>query len=454
MHSTASHLTMHGRSVVALRAKLGVLPAGAPESWVEMAYESAWKGHPAGEFAFTRDALSSIVSLFDAAAQPLPVTYGHPDHSGGKPTPAAGWIREMQLRDGDSGAELWGRVEWTDTAASHIRAGEYRYCSVVVDFAPIDRASGESAGPAEMYELALTNSPFLPGMQEITLSRVGFPATQRRLAMAMDPKKMVSDVAKALGLKKDATPEEIKSILDAVLAFVAASNGSAAAPPPDATAAAAELSRVVHLADPLPAPGVMPEAEPPEAPETTAGIAKLGELTGLDPAALDAAILEKADQVAAVISGGTTSGLSVDIAALSRAATDARLVDLTARVNALSAEKAQRDAADTGARIAGNFARLVAEGRASGEERDVFVRCSAESESITLTQYNARPAVVPPLVTLATGARAPAKGKSEPAADDYLSLSLRAAAKGMELTGARADEFVARGIANARITGA
>lgn len=454
MHSTASHLTMHGRSVVALRAKLGVLPAGAPESWVEMAYESAWKGHPSGEFAFTRDALASIVSLFDASAQPLPVTYGHPDHSSGKPTPAAGWIREMQLRDGTDGAELWGRVEWTSAAAEFIRAGEYRYCSVVVDFAPVDRASGEPAGPAEMYELALTNSPFLPRMAEITLSRVGVPArSQRTHDMALDPKKMVEAVAKALGLKRDATPEEIKGILDAVLQFVAAQSGSKA-PAPDATAAAAELSRVCKLADPLPSDPAMPEAEVPEAPETTPGLAKLAELTGLDPAALDAAMLEKAEQIAAVIGGSTTSGLSADTASLARGANDARLVELTARVNALSAEKAQRDAADTEARIVANFARIVGEGRASESERDVFLKCSAESESITLAQYEARPAIVPPTGALVTGSKAPAKGKPVADSADVLTLSLRSAAKGLHLTGTRADEFVARGLANARNTGA
>lgn len=473
MHSTASHLTIHGRSVVALRAKLGVLPAGAPESWVEMAYESEWKGHPSGEFAFTRDALASIVSLFDASAQPLPVTYGHPDHSSGKPTPAAGWIREMQLRDGTDGAELWGRIEWTSSAAEFIRAGEYRYCSVVVDFAPVDRASGEPAGPAEMYELALTNSPFLPGMAEITLSRVGAPARPSHRSLSMDPKKVLSQVAKALGLPDTVSPEKMKTAFDAVVALMAAmSDEEVPATAEDVSAAKdpkAACARVVVAATKLRAlalrklaDGMLPEEAPAaDAAEDAAAlkfIATLQEKTGLDEVAVLAALDANLDAVVALLTGTPDSGMPSDAAvaassaALARTADTARIVELTNRANeqakqiaTLSADIAKRTEAETSTRVAAHFSRLVTEGKAGEGERDTFLKCCAQSEAITLAQYDARTPILAPVGHLATGPnQAPAKGAGKPNSSDprlatYLSIA--------KSEGLRGDKATARALA-------
>ena len=55
-----------------------------------------------------------------------------------------------------------------------VRAGEYRFCSVVVDMNAVDRVSGESVGP-ELYEVGLTNTPFLDGQHPITLTRKRAP---------------------------------------------------------------------------------------------------------------------------------------------------------------------------------------------------------------------------------------------------------------------------------------
>ena len=424
---------------IALRAKVPALAAGAPESWVEMAYESTWKGHPSGEFAFTRESFDDIVRIFGETSNPLPVTYGHPDHSSGRPTPAAGWIHELQVRNGDEGAELWARVAWTDEAAGFIRAGQYRYCSVVVDFAPIDRASGEQAGTCELYELALTNSPFLPDQNPITLSRVGAPARakQRTLAMAtpMDPSKMIEGVAKALGLKKDATPDEIKALIDAVFAFVSAMPGAVkSGPMPDATAAAAELSRFVKLAD---FPG-LPEEEAPaeEAADATATMLldALVKVTDLDGPALLAAVEANGDALKALLTGTPATGMSSDAQAaqLSRIATDARVVELSARVTAseaelstLRSERAAILAEKTEARIAASFSRLVAEGKAGEGERATFLTLSAKSEEIALSAYDTRTPLLPPSgAPLLTGANAASKvGKSSAVDPMFLSIA-------------------------------
>jgi phage I-like protein len=81
--------------------------------------------------------------------------------------PAAGWVQKLEKREDG----LWAYVEWTGKAAEYIRNGEYRYCSPVVDWKAKDRKSNKSIG-VELYNIALTNQPFLDGQTPITLSRV------------------------------------------------------------------------------------------------------------------------------------------------------------------------------------------------------------------------------------------------------------------------------------------
>jgi len=464
----ATALTIRGRSVVSLRAKLPLLAAGAPESWVEMAYASVWKGHPSGEFAFTGEALSHIVARFDADENPLPVTYGHPEHSSGKPVPAAGWIREMEVRAGDDGAELWGRVEWTDTAAQHIRAGEYRYCSVVVDFAPIDRASGEPAGLAEMYELGLTNSPFLPGMTPITLSRVGAPARPTQRTLAMDPTKVLASIATALGLKKDASPDKMKKAFDALVSLASAMFDEPLPETPELVADEAQLSRLVTLAKRVALMDGMVYDDAAEEVDTGAAmlVDKLMTLTGMDAPTLLAAVEANGDALVALLSGTAASGMSSDApaaaAALARDADRGRIVELTARANAqatqiaaLTADLAKRTAAETEARIAASFSRLLTQGKAGESERATFLSLSAQSESIALSAYDTRLPVLPPSGQVASGAvAAPAKATTHTSTADVSQLGLtdprslaRQASRSRGLKGAVATEFETRWLA-------
>ena len=62
----------------------------------------------------------------------LPVDYEHemddPERARPGPVPAAGWIAELDVREGS----VWGRVRWTDEAARLVAARQYRYLSPVV----------------------------------------------------------------------------------------------------------------------------------------------------------------------------------------------------------------------------------------------------------------------------------------------------------------------------------
>jgi phage I-like protein len=84
----------------------------------------------------------------------IAIDYDHATDFGapqGNPAPAAGWITEFAIRSG----AIWGRVEWTERAASAIRAHEYRYISPVFQYAPGDGTI------TRLLRAGLTNNPNL-----------------------------------------------------------------------------------------------------------------------------------------------------------------------------------------------------------------------------------------------------------------------------------------------------
>lgn len=71
----------------------------------------------------------AVIAQFHADSLDLPIDYEHeadrPATRANGPVKAAGWITELGSRaDG-----LWGRVQWTATAAQMIKDKEYRYLS-------------------------------------------------------------------------------------------------------------------------------------------------------------------------------------------------------------------------------------------------------------------------------------------------------------------------------------
>ena len=292
------------------------------------------------------------------------------------------------------------------------------------------------------------------------------------MATPMDPAKMVEGVAKSLGLKKDATLEEIKALLDAVFAFVAAMPGSTKGAPPAIAEAAAELSRVAKLSGiATPTPGSLRRlaAEMGGAsidevlaacaacmaaceavldsrtPETVAACvaacktcstacASLGTAEGdacakacdecvaaeCSPESVKACLAACKALMAALDSEQPSSGMPSDAQAaqLSRTADAGRIVELSARTTAAEAKAAdfevrlaKYEAAEVAARIAASFSRLVAEGKAGEGERATFVALSAKSEEIALSAYDTRTPLLPPSgAPVVTGAAA-APGK-------------------------------------------
>lgn len=451
--SIAASLQMGGKSVIALKQKVSLLPAGSDQSWVQMAYESTWKGHEMGEFSFTRKALSSIVRIFNSTPESLPVTYGHPDHSLGNPVPAAGWVKEMETRPGKDGLELWGLVEWTQKAAEGIRNGEYRYCSVVVDFQPVDRKTGEIAGEAMMYELGLTGSPFLPGMQAISLSRI---TTNKRNLSMKAPSQENDPVEESMGKNgkvKSAKVEELDLACgpEKKLNRIVAEDVMT----PDEAVAEKEkkeigLNRIVAEDG---GPAVEVEVESGD----DGLMSMLSEKTGLDKDALKKALMDNMDKLADMLVGAAEAEPVELSAHKSRAVALADQVnELQKKVLELSAYRNKQLEKEKDERIEKAFDRLLGEGKVSLSQKPTFLSACKKNEETALSIYDSLPAVKPPTGALVTGSAAStvpagglrARGGAEEALDesDPQVKMLRLSARGQGLSGANIDNFVRRAL--------
>lgn len=125
------------------------MPAHAPE-W--------WRLLPAGKIGIVGQNRPLILDGQSAAmvlkyhatlGRDLVIDYEHQTLSGNQ-APAAGWIKQLQWREGDG---LWVKTEWTQKAAAYIAKNEYRYYSPVM----ISRESDSRI--VAVINVALTNSP-------------------------------------------------------------------------------------------------------------------------------------------------------------------------------------------------------------------------------------------------------------------------------------------------------
>src|SRR5579863_7460020 len=130
---------------------------------------------PAGDFA-GRDGrgpfrLSDPAGVIVATDQlrmqaGLPIDYDHATDFAapvGRPAPAAGWIRTIEVRDG----ALWGQVEWTSHGAAAVVTHEYRYISPVFEYS-------QDGEVQRLLRAALTNNPNLY-LKAISACAVGGP---------------------------------------------------------------------------------------------------------------------------------------------------------------------------------------------------------------------------------------------------------------------------------------
>lgn len=335
-----------GQRCIALRAQWPLVSQSARRTWVHMATVGEWKGHPAGPFTLTPETFDAVIAQFAAEENALPVKLEHPDAA--DDNRAVGWIHEMARR----GDDLWANVEFTERGAGMVASGEYRFCSVWLEFETPDPVSGEPI-PVRLRELGLTNNPFLLGLNPIQLTRARGGATARALAAertkTMTDMELLKEAAKVLG--PDATLDKVVKWVEAKKAVLQVESGEEAAPaegdapPPDEAAASDDVTASAVPAAEVEAAAM--DAVEPAADQAamedmgSAVVASLAEMLGADEATTVALMQENLEAVAAVLQGAPASGTeaeSMAAAGLTREA-NATITKLSREVKSAS-EKA------------------------------------------------------------------------------------------------------------------
>ena len=151
-----------------------------------------------GEFDVDEESYKAMKAQIAKRGVDLVVDYEHQTLKGVE-APAAGWVKELKLEDG----QIKAVVEWTPRGARYLENKEYRYLSPVVN---VRKADNKAVG---LHSLALTNTPAIEGMNPIVNSD-NFEGGQH----SMDIKKL----AELLGLSEDATEEQVVEALKVCLA--------------------------------------------------------------------------------------------------------------------------------------------------------------------------------------------------------------------------------------------
>lgn len=208
---------------------------------------------PVDAWRIDAELAAKVIARFNENKTPLVVDYEHQTlqaDENGQPAPAAGFIRELEWREGQG---LFAKVELTRRAREYVANGEYRYFSPVLVF---DKSTGDVRA---LLMGALTNNPALDGMAPIEMRAAARfnlteePATMNKhllavcvaLALTTDNQteeqleaaalKRIKDLQgggdlaalrKELGLKDDAGAEEISTAVAALKASNATATGS------------------------------------------------------------------------------------------------------------------------------------------------------------------------------------------------------------------------------------
>jgi phage I-like protein len=127
--------------------------SAAPE-WIELLPAGVFSGRD-GRGPYKLSNPDDVIAATRKIELPagIPIDYDHATDLAapeGRPAPAAGWIRELAVRDG----AIWGRVEWTQHGAAAVITHEYRYISPVFEHGP-------DGNVARLLRAALTNNPNL-----------------------------------------------------------------------------------------------------------------------------------------------------------------------------------------------------------------------------------------------------------------------------------------------------
>ena len=183
----------------------GAKPAVGHSTWNQIAREAEFLGHGQGPVKFTREVFAEIVRNFAANGNgEVPLDYEHtserlPENVAVVGVPAPGWITKVEIRNG--GRELWALFKWVDAdAVRYVREARYKYVSPAINFKSRDKVTGRPAG-ARLTSVALTNHPFIEGMQ---------PLAADDRSRALDA--LLTPLARALGVSVAEVSTAVESL--------------------------------------------------------------------------------------------------------------------------------------------------------------------------------------------------------------------------------------------------
>lgn len=180
-------------------------------TWNQIARIGVFKGHPQGAVEFTPQVFAEIIANFRATQNgEVPGDYEHtserlPPTVATDGVPAPFWVTDVATRNGDK--ELWAKFSWVDPqAVRYVRAKQYRYVSPAVNFNARSRETGLPIG-ARLTSVALTNHPFLDGMQPIAASANGATGDALRVWLSLPADATTDDIVAALSTRFSPSPD-------------------------------------------------------------------------------------------------------------------------------------------------------------------------------------------------------------------------------------------------------
>lgn len=171
--------------------------SGAAPQWIELLPPGPVLEGRDGRTWVLEDPLT-VVQAFDADGKPLPMDYEHAtEHKGplGEPAPAVAWIAELEVRTEGS---VWGRVEWNEEGRRAVESRQYRFISPVFDY------TADGRHVVRLTSVGLTN---MPNLRLAALNRNDRTPDDNGAGNMEDG--MLKAICHALGLKEDATEQEV-----------------------------------------------------------------------------------------------------------------------------------------------------------------------------------------------------------------------------------------------------
>lgn len=183
----------------------GITLAEGKRAWLKMMGIGEYQHPSYGKIQFTPERLARFLSNIKNRVRGIDpdIDYEHKADPA-KGNKAAGWVKDAELRaDG-----LYGLVEFTPSAVTEIKDGEWRYFSPEFQDEWTD-AQGVTHQDVLMGG-GLTNRPFLKDLLPVNLSELTFakPGTTQK-EKEVDPKKL----REQLGLPEAATDEQVDAKL-------------------------------------------------------------------------------------------------------------------------------------------------------------------------------------------------------------------------------------------------